>query len=294
MLVLLFNLATAALMVLLVRSAVLLVNPASLPQRRIPWGAVGLTVVAVAGVVVQISWRGAMAALDHDPSRSGWWRPLTATFLQAGVTGTIWNLITLAVLAAFAEWFWGTPLMAALFLTGALLPEHLDRLLGATGGSSDPRNFIGSSGATYFLGATLAGALLLRAQGRLRLLALAVPTLGLATYATQDNAHGLVTCEGFVLGVLLLAVGHRILHFDRDLSTTPRFPVSSLVPLIDRLRFFPAPPAASPPVDTFGQRTNGARSAVAALTPATRTTSETGSWRALSPRTSPTGRPSQL
>ena len=264
MMVLLYNLATAALMVLLLRSAVLLVDPATLKRRRIPWGAAAVTAVAVAAVVVQVSWRGAMAALDHDPSRSGWWRPLTATFLQAGAIGTIWNLITLAVLAAFAEWFWGTSLMVALFLTGALLPEHLDRLLGATGGSSDPRNFVGSSGATYFLGATLAAALLLRAAGRLRLLALAVPTLGLATYATQNNGHGLVTCEGFVLGVLLLMAGGRIMHVDRDLSTAPRFPVASLLPLVGWLPLFQSTPAAATPADTARPGTNEPRSAVAA------------------------------
>ncbi|MET7463192.1 hypothetical protein [Nonomuraea sp. NPDC005501] len=73
--------------------------------------------------------------------------------------------------------------------------------------SPDPRNFAGSSGATYFLAATLAGALLLCARApKERLLALAAPALGLALWFAQDNGHGLVAVYGFVVGALVWAV----------------------------------------------------------------------------------------
>jgi hypothetical protein len=58
----------------------------------------------------------------------------------------------------------------------------------------------------YFLGATLAGALLIRAGlAKDRLLAVAAPGLGLAAWFLQDNAYGLVVAYGFVLGALVAA-----------------------------------------------------------------------------------------
>ncbi|WP_206780524.1 hypothetical protein [Streptomyces sp. CB00455] len=203
---------TAALMVLMFKGGLALLGEGTLRSRRIPWAAVTLTGLALAGAALQMCWSGAMDALDADPARPGWWRVLTSVFMQnGGLFGGTWNIITLAVIAALADWFWGTPLTLGLFLAGIVLPEHIDTLVGAGGHhSTDPRNFAGSSGATYFLGATLAAALLLRVlrtgltRGRRTeaLLAAGVPVLGLAMWFTQANGHGLVSVYGFVLGAL--------------------------------------------------------------------------------------------
>lgn len=214
---LLFNVTTAVLMMLMLNGGLALVGQGSLRGRPVPWAAVGLTAIALAGVITQLCWSGAMDALDSDPSRSGWWRTLTATFMQnGGLLGGAWNIATLAVIAALANWFWGAPLTAGLFLAGILLPEHIDALFGESGHSTDPRNFAGSSGATYFLAATLSAALLLRSlrAGRDRenvketLLAAAVPALGMAVWFAQSNGHGLVSVYGFALGAALWALTH--------------------------------------------------------------------------------------
>ncbi|MGV9264960.1 hypothetical protein ACWDRR_09885 [Kitasatospora sp. NPDC003701] len=161
--VLLFNVTTAALMVLMFNGGLALVGQSTLGGRRIPWAAVGLTAIALGGVALQLCWSGAMGALDADPAKSGWWRVVTSVFMQnGGLGGSAWNIATLAAVAAFADWFWGAPLTLGLFAAGILLPEQIDKLWGQTSHSTDPRNFAGSSGATYFLGATLAAALLLR------------------------------------------------------------------------------------------------------------------------------------
>ncbi|MFG2987275.1 hypothetical protein ACGFYQ_39580 [Streptomyces sp. NPDC048258] len=209
---LVFNVTTAALMVLMFRGGLALLGEGTLRGRRIPCAAVVLTGLALAGVVLQVCWSGAMDALDANPARSGWWRVLTSVFMQnGGLFGGAWNIATLAVIAALADWFWGTPITLGLFLAGIPLPEHIDTLFGVGGHhSTDPRNFAGSSGATYFLGATLAAALLLRilrtgldkAQRTEVLLAAGVPVLGLAMWFTQANGHGLVSVYGFVLGGL--------------------------------------------------------------------------------------------
>ncbi len=207
---LLFGATTAALMVLMAKSGRAAVGEGPLRGRPFPWAAAVLTVLAVAGVALQLSWPGAMEALDADPAENGWWREFTSVFMQnGGVGGVLWNLATLALVAALAHWCWGGTLTLLFFLSGILLPERLDTLLGIGGDAgTDPRNFAGSSGATYFLGATLAAALLTRVHGatagagagKERVTAVAVPVLGLAMWLTQENGHGLVAVYGFVVG----------------------------------------------------------------------------------------------
>ncbi|MEU6866690.1 hypothetical protein ABZ924_26085 [Streptomyces sp. NPDC046876] len=208
---LVFGMTTAALMVLMVKVGVAAAGGGdSLRRGPLPWSAVVLTALAVGGVALQLSWPGAMAALDHDPAKTGWWRVLTSVFMQnGGAFGALWNVATLALVAVLAHRVWGGGPTLGLFLAGVLLPEHLDPLLGigsGADGATDPRNFAGSSGATYFLAATLAGRLVAGSgSAKERALAAAVPALGLAMWAAQDNGHGLVAGYGFALGALLCA-----------------------------------------------------------------------------------------
>ncbi|MBV6699835.1 hypothetical protein [Kitasatospora aureofaciens] len=209
----LFNVTTAALMVMMINSGLAVVGRDSLRgrlTRQVPWAAVGLTVLAVAGVVLQLCWSGAMDALDSDPAKSGWWREFTSVFMQnGGAGGALWNLATLAAVAALAQWYWGGPLTLGFFFAGIVLPNRIDTLLGLGDDtpSTDPRNFAGSSGATYFLGATLALALLTgTGAAKERALAIGVPVLGLAMWLAQENGHGLVAVYGFALGAVVWAV----------------------------------------------------------------------------------------
>ncbi|WP_411041460.1 hypothetical protein [Streptomyces collinus] len=208
----LFNVTTAALLVLMFKAGVLLVGEETIRRRPFPWAAAALTAVAVGAVLLQVMWSGAMDALDSDPRRTGWWRVVTSVFMQnGGVLGGAWNILTLAAIAALAQWFWRWPLMLALFAAGILLPQHIDTLFGETARSTDPRNFAGSSGATYFLAATLAaGVVLTSTATKDRLLAASVPVVGLAMWLAQDNGHGLVACYGFALGLAVLATTRRL------------------------------------------------------------------------------------
>ncbi|MFF7730357.1 hypothetical protein [Streptomyces sp. NPDC008001] len=231
---------TAGLMVLMFKAGMALIGPETVGRRRPPWAAAGLAVIAIGAVVTQLCWSGAMDAFDADPGKTGWWRVVTSVFMQnGGLFGGAWNIATLVVVAALAEWFWGAPLMVGLFAAGILLPQHIDALFGESDrATADPRNFAGSSGATYFLAATLAAALLLRAaRGGTpveRLLALAVPVAGLAMWFAQSNGHGLVAVYGFVLGALVRALARPLLRPDRDLRRPPRITVASLTGLAGR------------------------------------------------------------
>ncbi|MGW1893901.1 hypothetical protein ACWCP6_27150 [Streptomyces sp. NPDC002004] len=210
--VVVFNVTTAALMVLMFKCGLALVGEDTIRRRPVPWGAVALTAVAVGAVVLQLSWSGAMDALDSDPRKTGWWRVVTSVFMQnGGVFGAVWNIVTLAVIAALAQWFWRGPLMLALFAGGILLPQQIDALFGDTARSTDPRNFAGSSGATYFLAATLAAGLVLSSTDtKQRVLAVCVPAAGLAMWLAQENGHGLVAVYGFALGAVALPVARML------------------------------------------------------------------------------------
>lgn len=186
-----FDVTTAALMVMMVNCGLGVIGRDALRARTLPWAAITLTTIAVGGVLLQVVRSGAMEALDADPSRSGWWREFTSVFMQnGGLFGGLWNLLTLAAVAALAQWYWGGPLALAFFLAGILLPGRLDALLGIGGGAgTDPRNFAGSSGATYFLGATLALAFLAPPPvcPRRSPWAAGAPSLGLAMWLAQDK-----------------------------------------------------------------------------------------------------------
>src|SRR5690242_7379198 len=106
----LFNISTAALLVLMLRTGVLLVGESTIRHRPVPWAAVALTGLAVGAVLLQASWPGAMDALDNDPRRTGWWRVVTSVFMQnGGVFGAVWNIATLAAISALAQWLWRWP-----------------------------------------------------------------------------------------------------------------------------------------------------------------------------------------
>lgn len=205
-------------MVMTVNCGLGVVGRDTLRTRPLPGAAIAPTAIAVGGVLLQLVWSGAMDALDADPAKSGWWREFTSVFIQnGGLFGGLWNLLTLAAVAALAQWYWGGPLTLSFFLAGILLPGRVDALLGlGDGPSTDPRNFADSSGATYFLratcflGATLALAFLTRTRLPKEIaLATGVPALGLAMWLAQDNGHGLVAVYGFILGGAAWAVRSR-------------------------------------------------------------------------------------
>ena len=245
----LLSLSTALLMILMIKSAATLIGPDTIGWRRVPIAAIVLTAAAIAGVILQHSWRGAYGALDDDPSKSGWWRVITAVFMQdTGIAGVLWNIVTLAIIVALAEWFWGSLTAIIFFLLGAVAPSHIGSLLttihvlGAAHtqqSAADPRNFSGSSGATYFLAATVTGALLVQIgplRDRNRLLALSVPVIGMLTWYTMTNAHGLVTTEGFVIGAVVFLLAHRLPNIQRDLRHQPHRTIGDIIPAARRTR----------------------------------------------------------
>ncbi len=223
MLNVLYELSTALILILALRAGVMLTGvdtKVAVGRQRIPWVAMALTAIALIGVTLQYTWAGAFDALADLPGRAGWWRPFTAVFLQGGPAGAAWNVITLLVAAALAEWFWGRLGAALLFGFGMVGPSLVGSVLLSastqTNLAADPRNFVGSSGATYLLAGTLVGALLMRTllARPVRRSGIGLPlahiVVALFAWFALANAHGLVSFFGVVIGAGLGAlVGRR-------------------------------------------------------------------------------------
>jgi membrane associated rhomboid family serine protease len=183
-----------------------------LGRQRLPIAAIIITAVLIAGCVLELAWPGALDALRQQPS-GAWWQTFTAPFVQEGVAGALFNVITAAVVLVMAEWQWGRLTAAAIWLIGAWAPVgDVAQLTGYKVSAANVAAYsAGSSGATYFTAATLCAALLCTAAGRTRLLGLVAPAIAAVMWIFTNDGHGVLFIEGFVLGLLIWA-GRRALH----------------------------------------------------------------------------------
>lgn len=181
-------------------------------RQRLPIVTIIITAVLVAGCVLELAWPGALDALRQQPS-GAWWQTFTAPFMQEGVAGAVFNVISAAIVLAMAEWQWGSLTAAAIWLIGAWAPVgDVAHLAGYKVSAANVAAYsAGSSGATYFTAATLCAALLWTAAGRTRLLGLVAPAIAAVMWFVTNDGHGVLFVEGFVLGLLLWA-GRRVLH----------------------------------------------------------------------------------
>jgi hypothetical protein len=180
---------------------------ADLRRRGVPWIAVVLTALLTAGFVLGLVWQGALHTLSRPGSGGGGgWQTLTAPFVQQGVVGGLFNVVTAFVVLALAEWAWGPITAFAIWLLAAWAP--VGAVAGLVGYHVSHTNLsaysAGSSGATYFTAATLCAVMLAAQAGRIRWLGLAAPALGALMWATTNDGHGVMVLEGFILGLALL------------------------------------------------------------------------------------------
>lgn len=197
--------AEAVAFVLLAKTGAVLVGYTTWRERRLPAGAVALLALVSVPSIAQLIWPSILHALDRQPAaivhHGQLWRVVTAAFVQDGaISGIVFNLVSLGVIAALAEWHWGARRMGAIFVVAAVL-LNVQAVAFGLGGA-------GSSGATYALGASLAGALILTGTSPQRLRAIACPLLGAAMLVLGD-AHGLAILYGTLAGLALQVAARR-------------------------------------------------------------------------------------
>jgi hypothetical protein len=178
--------------------------------RWIPVSAVVITAGLVGGALLEIVWPGALHTLSR--TGGGHWQVLTAPFVQEGVAGAVFNVISALVVIALAAWAWGDATAAAIWLLGAWAPVGgLAHLVGYHVSVGNVGAYsAGSSGATYLTAGTLCAALLMSASGPRRWLGLIAPAIGLVMWLGPNDGHGVMLIEGLVLG-LVLSLLYRLL-----------------------------------------------------------------------------------
>jgi hypothetical protein len=208
----LVNAATnAAAIVLVAKTGAALVGYTTWRARPFPWASAALLAAVGVPSIAQLAWPSLAQALDRQPAavmhHAQLWRLVTAALVQdGGLAATAFNLASLAVIASLAEWHWGPRRMPAIFLVAAMVFNAQGVAFGAGGA--------GSSGATFALGASLAGALILSGRGTRRVRAIACPLLGAAMLAV-GNVHGIALVYGTVIGLALGACSARVGGGDR-------------------------------------------------------------------------------
>lgn len=174
----------------------------SRPQRRRPFAAVLLLLVVAALSILQIGHPGVREALqvDHDGivHHGQVWRLVTGAFVQSGdVTGTVVNLITLAVMGVVAELVWGL-LPWLVVVAGSVL---LLNTVAAIALDTEA----GSSGMVYALAGSVCARVLVRGPGpTARIFGLIGLVLG-GVLCVHGNGHGYAVALGALVGTAFAA-----------------------------------------------------------------------------------------
>lgn len=146
--------------------------------------------------------------LQRDTTRfvnGEWWRLVTPLFVQdGGVTGAIFNLVTLFLVGSVAEEIWGKRNTLVLFFVGGIIGEIAGFVWQPIGA--------GNSIANFSLAASIAIACLTRHSSRLVLVASGLALGADVVLLALRNIHGAAALAG-ALSALVLT------HTDRSLAS---------------------------------------------------------------------------
>jgi membrane associated rhomboid family serine protease len=176
------------------------------PARAWPAATILLLVLVGLPSLLQLRYPGVFTSLRGDPTliftQGQLWRVITALVVQdGGIAGTVFNLLTLALVGVVAERVWGRAITLAIFFGCGIALNLL--------GLSMQVAVAGNSGATFGLGASVAGLVLVR-RGRGLGAALVCLASALLLLLALHNPHGLAALLGALVGgVVALAKKHR-------------------------------------------------------------------------------------
>ncbi len=169
-------------------------------RRRVPVATiVALVVVGVPTLLQFTAVPSLLDALARDRERifdGELWRLVTPIVVQdSGATGTITNLLSLALIGVVAEWIWGPARWVLIGLGSALLAELWGLLVDPVGA--------GNSVVVYGLAASVAVAAVVRGRGPARILAVVSLACALVLLGVGD-LHGGAAVVGAVIGAILV------------------------------------------------------------------------------------------
>ena len=169
-------------------------------RRRVPVATiVALVVVGVPTLLQFTAVPSLLDALARDRERifdGELWRLVTPIVVQdSGATGTITNLLSLALIGVVAEWIWGPARWVLIGLGSALLAELWGLLVDPVGA--------GNSVVVYGLAASVAVSAVVRGHGPARILAVVSLACALVLLGVGD-LHGGAAAVGAAIGAILV------------------------------------------------------------------------------------------
>lgn len=152
--------------------------------------------------LVQFAWHPIYDQLSRQPAaihRGQLWRLVTSAAVQdGGVAGTLFNLVSLAVILALAERLWAAWAVVLLSVVGVVAFNVMATYVSPSAGG-------GNSAMTFFVAASIVGLMWVRHRSAVTALAAAVTAVvGVVLLALLD-AHGEAVLAGLLIGVLLVA-----------------------------------------------------------------------------------------
>jgi membrane associated rhomboid family serine protease len=158
-----------------------------------------LTLIIAVPTTLQFFFPAVLTALRRDYTQfaSGeWWRLVTPLFVQdAGIAGSIFNLISLVLVGAVAEQLWGRWRMLVIFFVGGVTSEVIAFSWQPIGA--------GNSVSNFSLAASIAvGCLMLQPNRPVQIAALIALTADVLLLTMKD-IHGAAAIAGMLLALCL-------------------------------------------------------------------------------------------
>lgn len=183
----------------------LTINPDQ-TARRIPYATFLLTLAIGIPTLLQFFFPAILQNFERDYARflaGDWWRILTPLFVQdGGVSGSVFNVVSLVLVGSVAERLWGSPRWLIIFFAGSILSEIIGFAWQPIGA--------GNSVANFSLAASI-GVLCLAFHGSrgIRVMAILALGAGMILLLIKD-IHGAAMLLGVLIALILIWLdGHR-------------------------------------------------------------------------------------
>jgi membrane associated rhomboid family serine protease len=180
-------------------------QPNSQPQRSVPYSTLLLMLAIALPATLQLFFPTLLQLFERNYERflaGDWWRLVTSLFVQdGGVSGSIFNLVSLLFVGIIAERLWGSRRWLVIFFTGGLLSQLTAFAWQPIGAGNSVANF-------SLAGSVAVLCLVLRASRVVRIAAILALGAGLILLFLKD-IHGPAMIFGAFIALLLLWLDRR-------------------------------------------------------------------------------------
>lgn len=187
-------------------SLTLRTQSANVPKNRLPYATLWITLAVAIPTILQFYFPAILQMLERDHTQflaGDWWRIITPLFVQdGGVSGSIFNIVSLVLVGSVAEKLWGSQRWLIIFFAGGILSEIVGFAWQPIGA--------GNSVANFSLAASIAVlCLALTGPRAIRVMAILALGVGLILLLIND-IHGPAMLLGVLIALIFVRLdGHR-------------------------------------------------------------------------------------